>query len=56
VCETRCLVASSVVDLFGLEVHAEKTECLLIKQNAETHFRVATNGLDLITCTDHPPR
>ena len=29
VCETRCLGASGMVDLLGLEVHAERTECLL---------------------------
>ena len=33
VCETRCLVASGMVDLLGLEVHAEKTECVLTEQN-----------------------
>jgi hypothetical protein len=30
----QCLVASGMVDLLGLEVHAEKTECLLTEQNA----------------------
>ena len=34
-CETGCLVASGMVDLMGLEVHGEKTECLLTQQNAE---------------------
>ena len=34
VCETQCLVASGTVDLLGLEVPAEKTECLLTEQNA----------------------
>lgn len=33
-CETRCLVVSGIVDLLGLEVPAEKTECLLTEQNA----------------------
>ena len=33
-CETRCLVASGIVDLLCLEVPAEKNVCMLTEQNA----------------------
>ena len=35
VCETKCLVPRGMVDLLGLEVNADKTECLLTEQTAE---------------------